>query len=127
MQPLLIVTVALHVLSAIFWAGTTFTLARTGGADAARLFRPQIGAAIVAMVTGSMLWHLLHEADFGRMELALAIAAGAAVTAFLVQAVGVGRILRRDAADRTGLAIAYRISAGLLMVTAIGMATARYV
>jgi hypothetical protein len=127
MQPLLIITVALHVLTSIFWAGTTFVLARTGGADAARLFRPQIGAAVVAIVSGAILWHLLHDGDFGRMEMALAIAAGAAVTAFVIQAAGVGGILRRRQADSRGLATAYRISAGLLMVTAIGMASARYV
>ena len=32
MQIPLIITLSLHVLSSVFWAGSSFTLARTGGA-----------------------------------------------------------------------------------------------
>ena len=48
MQVTLILTLVLHVLSGVFWAGTTFALARTGGNDAKQLFGPQMGAATVA-------------------------------------------------------------------------------
>lgn len=55
MQTVLVVTLVLHVLSGVFWAGSTFTLARTGGTGAEKLFRPQMGAAVVAVLTGAVL------------------------------------------------------------------------
>ena len=55
MQVILLVTVALHVLTGVFWAGTTFALARTGAVSAASLFRPQMGAAAVAVIAGGVL------------------------------------------------------------------------
>jgi hypothetical protein len=55
MQFTLIVTLVLHVLSGVFWAGTTFALARTGGNQADQLFRPQMGAAMIAVATGALL------------------------------------------------------------------------
>src|SRR5437660_12767972 len=61
MQITLIVALVLHVLSGVFWAGTTFALARTGGNQADRFFRPQMGAAAVVAVTGGLLWFLLHH------------------------------------------------------------------
>ncbi|MEN3375287.1 MAG: hypothetical protein V7604_642, partial [Hyphomicrobiales bacterium] len=59
MQAILIVTLVLHVLSGVFWAGSTFALARIGGNQADRFFRPQMGAAAVAIVTGGVLGFLL--------------------------------------------------------------------
>ena len=52
MQIALIIALSLHILSAVFWAGTSFTLARTGGAGGEQLFRPQMGAAVIAVLTG---------------------------------------------------------------------------
>ena len=65
MQTTLIVALALHVLSGVFWAGSTFVLARTGGDQADRLFRPQMGAAVVAIASGAVLWFLLHRGTPG--------------------------------------------------------------
>ena len=45
MQLVLIVLLAFHVVPGVFWAGTTFVLARTGGQGAEQLAYPQIGAA----------------------------------------------------------------------------------
>jgi hypothetical protein len=56
MQMTLIVALVLHVLSGVFWAGTTFALARTGGNQADLFFRPQMSAAAIAVVTGGVLW-----------------------------------------------------------------------
>ena len=39
MQIPLIITLSLHVLSSVFWAGSSFTLARTGGLGGEKLFR----------------------------------------------------------------------------------------
>lgn len=123
MQPLLIIIVALHVLSSVFWAGSTFAMARTGGGEAARLFRPQMGAATVDVVTGGALWGLLHRGGFGTGEIVLAAGIASALAALAVQGLGVGRGLR---AVDVAVAVPYRISAGLLMVTAVCMAAARY-
>ncbi len=133
MQSILIVTLALHVLASVFWAGSTFALARAGGSFADQLFRPQLGAATVAILSGTYLWHLLHAGAFGRTEQALAIAAGSAVVAFAVQ-ISLGKTLRdlrakpdSEAALRPRVAAAQRVASGLLMVTVIAMAIARYV
>ena len=123
MRLLLIISIALHVLSSVFWAGSTFVLARSGGAEAAKLFRPQMGAATVAALTGGVLWGMAHRGGFGTMEKVLAAGAAAALTAFAVQFLVVGRGLRAGAA----VAVPYRISAGLLMLALICMATARYI
>lgn len=127
MQPLLITVVAVHVLSSVFWAGSTFVLARTGGADAARLFRPQIGAAVIAAASGVLLWNLFHAGGFGKAENVLALGACAALAALAIQAVGVTRGLRTAGPAAPRLALVYRTSAGLLLVTVICMAVARYV
>jgi hypothetical protein len=125
MQVLLIITIAVHVLASVFWAGSTFVLARNGGAGAAPLFGPQIGAATVSGLSGMLLWHLLHEGSFELAEKILATGAGAAILAYMVQILVARPALRSaDAARR--LAAACRASAALLVVTVICMAVSRY-
>ena len=110
----LIVVMALHVLSAVFWAGSTFTLARTAGVLADRLFMPQMGVAAVAVISGGAL---------------------CAVVAVGVQAVLIGPVWRElsgaDAAAMTPVvrraATAQRIAAVLSAVTVICMAVVRFV
>lgn len=133
MQIVLIIALSLHVLSSVFWAGSSFTLARTGGAGGEALFRPQMGAALVAIVTGGYLGHLAHEGAFGTAEKILAAGALAALIAAVVQAAiggGAIRSLRAGIADEAGarsrLATAQRIAAVLLAVTAVCMGAARY-
>src|SRR6185437_9175798 len=86
--------ISLHILSAVFWAGTSFTLARTGGAGGAALFRPQMGAALIAVLSGSYLWSQLHSAGFGTSEMVLAIGAGCAIAAAGVQGALTGPAIR---------------------------------
>ncbi|MBW8758982.1 MAG: hypothetical protein JF586_15330 [Burkholderiales bacterium] len=133
MQYALILVAALHVLAAVFWAGSTFALARTDGVAMERLFKPQLAAAVLAFVTGGYLGHTLHAHAFGRAEQVLLAAIAASAVALVVQIAGVGRAtlaLRdraRDPAGPRALAItAHRIAAVLLALAAIGMATARY-
>ncbi|MCC8981679.1 hypothetical protein [Bradyrhizobium acaciae] len=133
MQAVLIIALSLHVLSSVFWAGSSFTLARTGGLGGEKLLFPQIGAATVAIVTGATLWRLVHEGSFALSEKILAGGAIAALAAIAVQIIvggGAIRQLRSDAGDtsaaRSRLAIAQRIAAGLLAVTALCMGAARY-
>ena len=130
MQITLLVTLVLHILSGVFWAGSTFALARTGAMTADQLFRPQMGAAVVAVITGGVLWHLLHPSGFGTMEQIIALGALAAVLAAGAQGVLCGPALRRaggkDARSQTRMALGQRIAAGLLTLTVICMAAARY-
>ncbi|MHC2433054.1 hypothetical protein [Bradyrhizobium sp. USDA 4451] len=133
MQTVLIIALSLHVLSSVFWAGSSFTLARTGGLGGEKLLIPQIGAATVAIVTGATLWHLVHEGTFALSEQILAGGATAALAAIAVQIIvggGAIRQLRSEAGDvsaaRSRLAVAQRIAAGLLAITALCMGAARY-
>jgi hypothetical protein len=133
MQIALIITLSLHILSAVFWAGTSFTLARTGGIGGEQLFRPQMGAAVIAVLTGGYLWHLVHSGAFGTAEQILAVGALCALGAAGVQGAIGGRAIRSlragkadEAGARSGIATAQRIAAALLAVTAVCMGAARY-
>lgn len=134
MQWALVIAISLHLLAGVFWAGTTFTLAHTGGAGGERLFRPQMGAALVAVLAGVALWHLAgHEGSFGPTERSLTLGAICAIAAAGVQGAVGGRAIRalregaipQDAA-RARIALAQRIAAVLLAVTVVCMAAARY-
>jgi len=133
MQVTLILTLVLHVLSGVFWAGSTFTLARTGDALARRLFAPQMGAAVVAVATGGLLWFWFHRGPAGMTEHVLAVGAFCAVVAAGLQGVVGARSLRAPAGPdhfaraTVRLMIAQRAAAALLAVTVTCMAAARYV
>ena len=131
MQSTLLATSVLHILSGVFWAGSTFAVARTGSVSADRLFRPQMGAAAVAIVTGGVLWYLVHRSGFGAQERILALGAVAAVLAAAAQAALCGSaLLQIEGAGGTRpqarVALGHRIAAGLLGLTVICMAAARY-
>jgi uncharacterized membrane protein len=133
MQIALIIALSLHILSTVFWAGTSFTLARTGGAGGEQLFRPQMGAAVIAVLTGGYLGHLVHAGAFGRAEQILAVGALAALVAAGVQGAIGGRAIRslrtgkvNEASARSRIATAQRIAAALLAVAAVCMGAARY-
>jgi len=108
-------TIAVHVLSGVFWAGTTFALARGQGLGAESLRKPQLGAAAVAIVSGALLGHLTHPGAFGSAERVLALGAAAALVAAAIQVFNV-----------RGPATAQRIAAALLAVSVLCMALARY-
>ena len=133
MQIALIIALSLHVLSSVFWAGSSFTLARTGGVGGEQLFRPQMGAAVIAVLTGGYLGHLVHDETFGTAEQILAVGAVAALVAAGVQGAVGGRAIRSlrngavdAAAARSRIATAQRIAAALLALTAVCMGAARY-
>jgi hypothetical protein len=133
MQAILIVTLVLHVLSGVFWAGSTFALARTGGNQADRFFRPQMAAAAVAIVTGGALGFLLHRGPPGMSEHLLAIGALSALLAAGVQGSGARAVRELSTAGAGGsfhatnrVATRQRIAAALLAITVICMAAARY-
>lgn len=116
MRILIIVLLAVHVLAGVFWAGSTFALARAGQEAAARLFRPQMGAATLALLAGVGLWGILHRGPMGPMEETLAVGAACAVAA-----AGVQGMMRRSSPI-----LSQRLASLLLAVTVVCMVTARY-
>lgn len=125
----LVVTLAIHVLAGVFWAGTSFVLAKTGGSGGDRLFGPQMAAALIAVIAGAYLWSAMHTAGG-----VLILGAAAALIAAAVQVTLGGRALRlrrqaviSEAAAQARIAVAQRIAAGLLAVTIITMVAAPYV
>jgi len=134
MRIILIVALVLHVLSGVFWAGTTFALARTAGNQAALFFRAQMGAAAIAVVTGGVLRFYLHHGPLGTPGHLLAIGALCAFLALGVQGMMVASALQKLPAPaesegsrvRRRVATGQRIAAALLMITVTCMAAARY-
>ncbi|MEK9285478.1 MULTISPECIES: hypothetical protein [unclassified Bradyrhizobium] len=134
MQTALVIALSLHVLSSVFWAGSSFALARIGGAAGEQLVFPQLGAAMIAILTGGYLGHLVHAGNFGTTEQVLALGSACALIAVGVQAaIGPRAVLtlRRGAGDpaamRARIATAQRVAAGLLGITALCMGAARYI
>jgi len=132
MQMTLIVALVLHVLSGVFWAGTTFALARTGGNQADLFFRPQMAAAAVAVMTGGVLWFYLHHGPLGTPGHLLAIGALCAFLALGMQGMVGAPALRKLSALGESEALRHRaarnqrIAAVLLAITVTCMAAARY-
>jgi hypothetical protein len=112
--------ICLHVMAGVFWAGTAFTMARAGENAAlhAKLKKPQLGAAAVAILTGGYLWHTFHAGPVSAVERSLGIGAVAALLALGLQIVGA---LKPAHAHKMQAR-----SAILMAVTVIGMAGARY-
>jgi hypothetical protein len=130
MQTAIMITISLHVLAGAFWAGSTFAVTRfPDDAFALRLFRPQMGAAVLAVVTGFVLWGLLHQGSFDRPEQLLALGVVAAIAAAAIQGISAGQLRRRLATGDTGRGPLplQRLPAALLSLTIICMVIARFV
>jgi hypothetical protein len=131
MQYIIAITSAIHVLTSVFWAGSTFTLARTGGTGE-RLFGAQMVAAALVILTGGYLFKTLHEGASGPVEHMLGIGVISALFAFAVQVLIVGRSLRKlranssDAPAQSRIVIANRVSGVLLAVAALSMGGSRF-
>ena len=134
MRATLIVTLVLHILSGVFWAGTTFAVARTGANQTDQFFRPQMGAAVIVVATGGLLWYLVHPGSFGTTEQILAVGVFCAFVAAGVQGMSGGSALRKlsivDESEASRLrhrvATGQRVAAAFLMITVTCMAVARY-
>lgn len=135
MQASILILQTLHVLPAVFWAGTTFVLARTGGTEAEQLVPAQIGAMIVAILAGGGLWWLTHSSAFGLTEQVLAAGAGCAILAAFIQislALPAARSLKTAIPTATEpfrrrAANAERVASLLLAVTIVCMVATRYI
>jgi hypothetical protein len=134
MQTILIFTLVLHILSGVFWAGTTFALARTGAYQADQFFRPQMGAVVIVVATGGLLWYLVHPGSFGTTEQILAVGVFSAFVAAGVQGISGGPALRKLSLAgesevsrlRHRVATGQRVAAAFLMIAVTCMAAARY-
>ncbi len=115
MQTTVMILLAIHALSGVFWAGSTFLLARAGGVGSEPLFGPQMGAAVFVFLTGIALWGMLHTGAHTGFETVLMIGIVTAVIAAGVQ----GALRKRPA-------VAQRIAALLLATTVVCMVIARY-
>lgn len=130
---IIVVATCWHVVGAIYWAGSTMTMACADAPPSRRFFIAQMLVALTTVLAGGVLWCRLHAGVFAAMEQALALAAGCAVLALLVQLALVGpAVLRRRPAPTDGaaradhVAITYRISAGLLLCAGAVMSIAKY-
>ena len=134
MQIVLIILVVLHVLSGVFWAGSTFALARLGGRFAEHLVKPQLHAAAGTVVTGVALWGIAHRGFAGR-ELVLSAGAILAIVAAGIQSgvtlPAVKRLATSEQNETLALysriTVSQRIAALCLLVTVASMAASRYV
>jgi hypothetical protein len=93
-----------------------------------------MGAAVIVVATGGLLWYLVHPGSFGTTEQLLAVGAFCAFVAAGVQGMSGGSALRKlSIADeseasrlRHRVAIGQRVAAAFLMITVTCMAVARY-
>jgi hypothetical protein len=134
MSTVIIAVLVIHVLVSVFWAGSTFALARLAGLGSERLILPQLGAATFAFLTGGYISHHLHASSFAFAEQVLLLGVACALIAATVQAgIGIpalrgfrnGRLDVDRVRDRIGKA--QRVSAALLAVTVVTMIVTRYV
>jgi hypothetical protein len=125
MQLAIAAALAVHVLTTIFWAGSTFVIARIDGLDPRRLFKPQVGAATLAILSGAFLWHLFHANAPGRAEYILMTGVGAALLALALQVTAFLKLRATNTGGRINSL--HRPAAGLLAIAAVCMAAFRFI
>lgn len=136
MDTLMIVVIAIHASSGVFWAGSTATLANLGanaGNSAERLFPFQMGSAGLTVLTGLALWAYWRGGALGTSELILLLGILAAVVAGALQGSIIGPARRAlagangaDSALHDRMTKAHRAAAGLLTITVITMVISRF-
>jgi hypothetical protein len=98
--------------------------------SSSQLFRPGLGAATIAVLTGGYLGHLVMPVHFGTAEQILAVRRSRALIlqAFKRAACAIETCVpgRPTSWRRSRIATAQRVAAALLAVTAVCMGAARY-
>jgi len=124
MDYLVAIALVAHIGATVFWAGTTMVQARIGNDHALALFRPQMGAAGVAIVSGATLWWAYHSGIFYAPELALALGALAAILAGILQIFAFRAVSAGEKGFFGGLGVR-RAAAALIGIAILGMALSR--
>jgi hypothetical protein len=130
---LLLLAIALHVLTGVFWTGAAFVVARFGPATGGlRLRRAQLLAATASIAIGAALW-VWRRSEWGQLQAqVMGLGALAAIVAAGVQS-GLGLPAARrlegleGSAARGRLAVVDWLSALLLGLAVVSMTLARYV
>jgi hypothetical protein len=128
------VILPLHMLAGLAWLAAAVVVSMNAGKGGEKLFAPQMGAALVAFVSGGYLWHVFYGAQFGPAQKVLTAGVLAAIVAAGVQGALIGRAKRAltkgtlaEQPARARIALAHQIAAGFLIVTALCMVMARQV
>jgi len=133
------ILITLHAVPGVFWAGSTFAIARSPLTVSDRMLgRAQAVAAGVTILAGMILWGIRHAHAPGPKEWILTVGVLCAVAAIVIQHAiawpAYGRLSRMtdiqsaEATDeRRSVVVGQRVSAALLVVTVIAMVTWRYV
>ena len=133
MNILMMILIVLHVIPGVYWAGTTFALARDPMIGDALLGRAQAGAAGLVIVMGIVLMAIHYDLPAGAAQWDLGIGALCALIAAGVQH-GIAWPARRRLAAGTGdkaanaqrAALGQRVAALLLVVTVVSMVIWRF-
>ena|ERR1700761_1737306 len=126
----LLLTLGVHMAAVAFWLLTSLVLGfGQGPAYSARMFRPQMVAATLAVFSGGGLWSMLHPGGFGRPEMVLAAGAVLAIAAAGVQGALVGGQVRRLPDVEAGAKVirGQKIATVLLALALACMLIARHV
>lgn len=133
MPRVLILLTALHVLTGVYWAGSSFVAASGAVARLDRLTYGQIATAIVVILAGGALFAIMRPT--GTPELSLEIGAICALAAVAVQGTTLPAFWHLGEAPseaeamhaRRWALMSQRVAALLLAVTVVCMAIWRYV
>jgi hypothetical protein len=131
MTALPMILIALHVLPAVFWAGSTFVVAHGAVTRMERLARSQLGAAVVAILAGGALWGFTRP--YGTAKTIIEIGAACAIAALVLQIISLPAARQLGGAGETDadalrrwVLITQRFAAGLLAVCVICMVIWRF-
>lgn len=130
MQWIVIALIVLHVVTGVFWAGSSFVLARTGGQLAEKLAFPQFRAGFATLCMGMATWFLaLRGLPPTPGFHVLGMGAACAVLALIVQATALPAVktLKAGQGDpsplRRRVMITQRVAAVFLLLTVLAMAS----
>lgn len=130
MQWIVIALIVLHVVTGVFWAGSSFVLARTGGVLAEKLAFSQFRAGFATLCMGMATWFLALRGVPPTPGLhVLGVGAACAVLALIVQATALPAVKTLKAAQgdpssqRRRVAISQRVAAVFLFLAVLAMAS----
>ena len=85
MQRILIISILIHVLADLLWAGPNSAIARKGGLRAERLFLRMRASILTTILSAWNLWKSLHGGFFGPTEQSVGLGIAAAIIALAIK------------------------------------------